>query len=235
MDILFIIALVVTSIIAVTFIIERGLALRWHKVIPPAIVRAVQNYRTFHDLEQLRRTCEFYPGTISRLLIFASEHLDWTKTENTDVLQTRARHEVAKLERGLVVLEIIVGIAPLMGLVGTIYGLIILFRSMGQTGINNALFAQGISLALNATLLGLLIAIPSLIAWSYYSKKVENMAVEMESLCGEFVRKHYRSTENLSDVSAHLPSQVGTQDITGAETDTPAASAVSFRRTRKSH
>jgi hypothetical protein len=56
-------------------------------------------------------------------------------------------------------------------------------------------FAQGISLALNATLLGLLIAIPALVAWSYYSKKVETLSVEMESLCDEFLRKHYRQDE----------------------------------------
>jgi biopolymer transport protein ExbB len=54
-------------------------------------------------------------------------------------------------------------------------------------------FAKGISLALNATLLGLIIAIPSLVAWSYYSKKVENLAVEMESLCDEFLRHHYHT------------------------------------------
>jgi len=47
-------------------------------------------------------------------------------------------------------------------------------------------------LILNATLMGLLIAIPSLIFWSYYSKKVENIAVELETLCGEFMRRQYR-------------------------------------------
>ena len=100
-----------------------------------------------------------------------------------------ARQEVSKLERGLVILEIIVGIAPLLGLVGTIYGLITLFGNMGQA--ENAKFAQGISLALYATLIGLLVAIPALVAWSYYSKKVETLALEMECVCEEFLRKHY--------------------------------------------
>ena len=103
---------------------------------------------------------------------------------------------MTKLERGLVVLEIIVGIAPLLGLVGTIYGLITLFAHMDPAGAqDNAKFAQGISLALNATLIGLLVAIPALISWSYYSKKVDTLAVEMESLCDEFLRKHYRNDE----------------------------------------
>src|SRR6267143_6820056 len=194
MDIFFIIALVVTSIIGVAFAVERGLAVRWTKIIPPSVERAVQNYKGSGDLRHLQHVCEETPSPIARLILFASEHLDWPKTETVDVVETRARHEVSKLERGLVGLEIIVGIAPLLGLVGTIYGLVILFGSMGQ-GVDNAKFAQGISIALYATLLGLLIAIPTLVAWSYYNKKVETFAVEMESLCDEFLRKHYRTEE----------------------------------------
>ena len=53
--------------------------------------------------------------------------------------------------------------------------------------------ANGISIALYATLMGLLIAIPALIAWSYYSRKVETLAVRMEAVCDEFLRKHYRT------------------------------------------
>jgi biopolymer transport protein ExbB len=199
MDLLFIIALVITSIIAVAFLIERGLALRWDKVIPPQVVTAVQNYNTSRDLARLQAICDHHPAPISRLLLFTMEHLDWPRNETVEVLQTRAKHEITKLERGLVVLEIIVGIAPLMGLVGTIYGLILLFGKMdlGMAGETSG-FSQGISLALRATLLGLLIAIPALIGWSYYSKKVENLSVEMESLCDEFLRKHYRGEESVS-------------------------------------
>ena len=106
--------------------------------------------------------------------MLAAEHLDWPKAEAVDAMQTRARHEIARLERGLVVLEIIVGIAPLLGLVGTILGMMTAFGNVGQAGqIDPAELAKGISLILRATLLGLLIAIPSLIFWSYYTKKVE--------------------------------------------------------------
>ena len=190
----FIVILVLTSIVALTFIVERGIALRWDKVIPPAARHAVEFYHSPEELGQLQAVCKQNPSPCSRLLLFASQHVDWTKNENAELLETRARHEVAQLERGLVVLEIIVGIAPLMGLVGTIYGLIMLFQSLNTgvgAGLDNTQFAQGISLALRATLLGLLIAIPALVAWSYYSKKVENLTVEMETLCDEFLRKHY--------------------------------------------
>ena len=110
--------------------------------------------------------------------------------ETKDSIETRARHEITRLERGLVVLEIATGIAPLMGLVGTIYGLIKLFNALGDKGLtDNSAFASGIAVALNATLLGLLVAIPSLIAWSYYSRKVETFAVEMETICDELLRR----------------------------------------------
>src|SRR5678809_945591 len=86
---------------------------------------------------------------------------------------------VINIERGLVILEIVVGIAPLMGLVGTLHGLISLFAGLGTAGVtDNAALAKGISIALNTTLMGLIVAIPSLVAWSYYNKKVETLAVD---------------------------------------------------------
>jgi biopolymer transport protein ExbB len=192
MHIFFIIILVFTSVVAITFIIERGLALRWNRVIPPTVQHVVEFYKSADQLPQLQQICENNPSTLSRLLLFASQHLDWSRVEAVELLETRARHETAKLERGLVILEVIVGIAPLMGLVGTIYGLILLFGSMGGvSGVDSVKFAQGISTALYATLLGLLVAIPALIAWSYYSKKVENLSVELATICDEFLRKHY--------------------------------------------
>lgn len=190
----FIVLLVLTSIVALTFIVERGLALRWNKVIPPAVRHAVEFYNNPQELGRLREVCEQNSSTAGRLVLFSVQHADWPKHDNAELLETRARHEVSQLERGLVVLEIIVGIAPLLGLVGTIYGLIMLFGSMNATAaVDSAKFAQGISLALNATLIGLLVAIPALIGWSYYSKKVENLTVELETLCDEFLRKHYHT------------------------------------------
>jgi biopolymer transport protein ExbB len=185
--------LMLTSVVGMAFIVERGLALRWRKVLPPEIETAVDSCRSPADVAMLRRVCEQKPSPLSRLLLLATDRLDWPKADITDALQTRARHEIVKLERGLVVLEIIVGIAPLLGLVGTIVGMMSVFADVGQAGLTDAAkLATGIALILKATLAGLLIAIPSLIAWSYYNKKVEMLAVEMETLCEEFIRRQYR-------------------------------------------
>jgi biopolymer transport protein ExbB len=190
------ILLVLTSVIGLAFIVERGLALRWSKVVPPDITSALAAGKSRDDVRALCRVCEQKPSPLGRLLLFAADHLDWPKADNVDTLQTAARHEIVRLERGLVVLEIIVGIAPLLGLVGTIAGMMTLFGDIGLTGLNDAArLAKGIALILNATLMGLLIAIPSLIAWSYFSKKVEVFAVEMEAICDDFIRRQYAAAD----------------------------------------
>jgi biopolymer transport protein ExbB len=187
--------LITTSVVGLAFIVERGIALRWNKVVPPPVVAAVDSCQTSEDVPMLKRVCQQHDSPLSRLLLLAADHLKWPKTDNVEGIQTRARHEIVKLERGLVVLEIIVGIAPLLGLVGTIIGMMAVFADVGHAGLNDAAkLAQGIALILRATLVGLLIAIPSLIFWSYYTKKIEILAVEMETLCDEFVRRQYSET-----------------------------------------
>lgn len=195
METFIMVLLLISSIVSLAFILERSLALRWNRVIPPAVESAVETCKEKGHLPGLRKTCESNPSPIARLILVAANHLDCPKPENIDALQTKARHEVTGMERGLVVLEIITGIAPLLGLVGTIFGLILLFNSLGADGTaeNQAQFAGGIALALRATLMGLLVAIPSLIFWSYFNKKVDTLAVEMETICDEFLQRYYRT------------------------------------------
>ena len=192
---IFMFPLVLASVVGLTFIIERGLALRWSKVIPPSVEDAANSF-PLGSLEELKQVCERDQSTFGRLLLVACEHLDHPREEAIDALQTQARREILQLERGLVVLEIVVGIAPLLGLVGAIYGLIHLFGTLGAaTTIESTVLAKGISEALNTTLMGLLIAIPCLSAWSYYNKKVESLAVEMETLCDGFLRRMHRELQ----------------------------------------
>ena len=190
-----------TSVVGLGVIFWRGWMLRWSMVVPPRIVEELAECRAAADVKRLRETCQRHPSPTGRLLLFAADHLDWPKAENVSSLETAARREIVGLERGLVVLEIIVGIAPLLGLVGTIVGMITVFSGIGEADISNATkLAQGISVILKTTLIGLLIAIPALVAWGYLSKKVEVFAVELETLCDEFIRRQY--TEKLPEKDA---------------------------------
>jgi biopolymer transport protein ExbB len=197
--------LVAASVIGLAFIIERGLALRVGKVMPAEVRSGLETCRTVEDLPMLRRICQQHPSPLARLLLLADKNRRYSRVENTSGLETAARQEVSRLERGLVILEIVVGVAPLLGLVGTVYGLIALFSTLGASGLgDNGAMSRGIALALNSTLLGLVTAIPSLVAWSYYSKKVETMAIEMASLCDGFLRQLYHRDEagELADAPA---------------------------------
>ena len=101
------------------------------------------------------------------------------------------------LERGLVIIEIVAYIAPLLGLLGTVSGLARIFADIGVANIaqQHSEFARGISEILNATIIGLTIAVPAYVAYSYYSRKIEMMVIEVETICADLVAKLYRQPE----------------------------------------
>jgi len=210
MDKIVYVLLGLTSVTGLAVILWRAWVLRWDGVVPPSTIAALEACRTPDDLVALRARCQERPSPLGRLLLVAADHLDWSKADTEAAVESAARREIVRLERGIVVLEVIVGIAPLLGLVGTILGMMNVFGDLGQTGLNNindaAKLAQGISLILRATLIGLLISIPSLVAWSYFSKKVEVIAVELETLCAEFIRRQY-SGQNAHRTAAEDPDQ----------------------------
>jgi biopolymer transport protein ExbB len=198
----FMVVLVLTSVVSLTFIVERGLALRRSKIVPANLEGLLVSCQTAEDLQTVQVLSRQRASVLGRLVLTAIEHLQWPKADNAESVQTRARQEVVEMERGLVVLEVIVGIAPLLGLVGTIHGLITLFGGLAKAGLgDNALVAKGIAIALNTTLMGLLIAIPSLVAWSYLTKKAESMGVELEALMDDFLRRQYRRKGKIGDKS----------------------------------
>lgn len=176
------------SVLALGFVLERFWALGRRRVLPPDLARLVDTA----DPATLRGACAATPSPLARLLVSILDHLAWSKNENLAALQVQARREVILLERGLVALEIIVGIAPLLGLVGTIQAIIPLFGDFGKAMAgDNTLLAKGIGAALNKTLLGLMVAIPALVAWSSFNKRVEVLAVELETVCDRLLRRHY--------------------------------------------
>src|SRR6202023_74654 len=143
--------------------------------------------------ERLARVVHHDPSSLARIVRVALAHLRWPRADNVEAVQTRARHEMVRLERGLVILEVITGIAPLIGLIGTVSGLIHVFESLGlSAGAADAKrIALGISEALSTTVFGLGIAVPTLVAFVYFSKKVEVLSVEMESLVTDLLSKLY--------------------------------------------
>jgi biopolymer transport protein ExbB len=204
---LFMWPLLACSIVAVTTIILRGIALREKNVMPLVIQNEIERLAPGASPERLMRVVSQDQSSLARITRVALQHLRGPRSENVEVVQTRARHEMVGLEKGLIVLEVIVGIAPLLGLIGAVSGLVHVFSHLGLSSgaADTRQIALGIAEALNATVFGLSIAVPTLIAFSYFSKKVEVMSVEMETLVVELISKCYYGRSSREVLPAKSP------------------------------
>jgi biopolymer transport protein ExbB len=190
---LFMWPLLVCSIVSLTTIILRTFALREKNVLPLVIESEMERLVPGASAERLARIVHHDTSSLARIVRVALSHLRWPRSENVEAVQTRARYEMVRLERGLVILEVITGIAPLIGLIGTVSGLIHVFASLGlSAGSADAKkIALGISEALSCTIFGLGIAVVTLIGFVYFAKKVEVLSVEIEALVTDLLSKCY--------------------------------------------
>lgn len=172
---IFIYPLALCYIIATYLILERLIALRKRRVLPIRISEKIVS-DSFKEL----LNCEDESSVGGRIIAFY-------KTQGNDTpeaLKAYARYEVSCLERGLFMLEIIVSAAPLIGLLGTVVGLIKVFSNMaGEGGLPEpSVLVQGISLALTTTMLGLFIAIPALAGNSFLQRRLQKFTVGLDVL-----------------------------------------------------
>src|ERR1043166_9898416 len=121
---LFMWPLLACSIVSVTIMILRGLALQQKKVMPQAIEEEIERLAPGESPERLSRLVHHDNSSLARITRVSLQHLRGPRSENVEGVQTRARHEMVRLERGLIILEVIVGIAPLLGLIGAVSGLV---------------------------------------------------------------------------------------------------------------
>ena len=200
--------LALCSIVAMAIILERAFNLRRRKIIRPEIIQVIENIKGPEDLGLAYSICEKNPGPFSNLTLAALEMKDLPKEEIKEAITDSGRQETRFLERGLVLLDTIATIAPLLGILGTVLGMIMIFQAITEfgTGQANAL-ASGIQVALITTAAGLFIAIPTLTAHNYYAHKVEGFVLELEYWAGVLMTKLQsfqavaRNTETYKEVT----------------------------------
>ncbi|HUU26858.1 MAG TPA: MotA/TolQ/ExbB proton channel family protein [archaeon] len=182
--------LAVCSILAVAIILERHFNLGRRKIIRPEIIQVIENIRGPEDLGLAYSICEKNMGPFSEVVLTALEMKDLPKEEIKEAITDTGRQQTRRLERGLVVLETVAGVSPLLGILGTVFGMIQIFRNITQFGIGQAsALAGGIQVALITTAAGLLIGIPALVGFNYYSNKVEGLVLELEYWAGVLLNK----------------------------------------------
>lgn len=166
---IFLYPLAACSFVAVFITLERLLALRNGRVLPRRMVEAF----LAGEADRIEADDASVAGRIVR---FYRE-----RSPDPDALHAFARLEVSRMERGIFLLEVVIGVAPLLGLLGTVTGLTQVFGNFSaETGMPDpGAFIKGIALALNTTILGLAIAIPSLAAHAYLLRRVESLAARI--------------------------------------------------------
>jgi biopolymer transport protein ExbB len=174
--------LLALSVLGVTVAIWRWLALRQAMIETGALQAALRDRLLATDIAGAIAACDERPGPVSNIVKAGLLKVGRPKDEVELSLQDASAHEVALLERGLPVLATIAMVAPLLGFLGTVTGMINSFDALAAVGLNNpAAVASGISEALITTAAGLIIAIPVQTAYNYFVARVNATVRRMES------------------------------------------------------
>ncbi|HEY1092338.1 MAG TPA: MotA/TolQ/ExbB proton channel family protein [Burkholderiaceae bacterium] len=179
--------LLIASVIALALIIERIIYLRRAKILPKQlfdeVVRVYHNGKVTPDIvSTLERNSPL--GTV---LAAALRNVNAPREVMKEAIEEAGRGVAHSLERFLTTLGTIASLAPLMGLFGTIVGMIEIFGAQNATGTNPAQLAHGISVALYNTGFGLAIAMPALVAYRHFRALVDSFIIDMEQQAVKFV------------------------------------------------
>ncbi|QYF94032.1 MotA/TolQ/ExbB proton channel family protein [Massilia sp. PAMC28688] len=179
--------LVLASVIALALIIERSIYLRRSKLLPKQlldeVIRVYHNGKITNDVvEKLANNSPL--GTV---LAAALRNVEAPREMMKESIEEAGRGVAHLLERFLTTLGTIATLAPLMGLFGTIVGMIEIFGAQNATGTNPAQLAHGISVALYNTGFGLAVAMPSLVAYRHFRALVDSFIIDMELQAVKFV------------------------------------------------
>jgi biopolymer transport protein ExbB len=179
--------LLFASVIAVALIIERSVSLRASRIIPPTLLDQVISVYQRQGLspEIIERLSHDSP--LGAVLAAGLRNLKSSRYVMKEAIEEAGRGVAHELERFLTTLGTIATAAPLLGLFGTVIGMIEIFGSQSPTGTNPQQLAHGISIALYNTAFGIAIAIPALIFYRHFRAKVDGFVVEMELLASKLV------------------------------------------------
>ncbi len=176
------------SVLALTIIFERAWSLRRSVVIPEKDVAAVEAAIRSGDAKGAMQICHDSHTAMGRILWVALQNRGVSRPVLKEVLEEIGRQEVAHLERFIGALGLIAAISPLLGLLGTVIGMIDVFQVISVEGVGKAdILAGGISKALNTTAAGLTVAIPALVAFRLFESRVDRFVIEIEQHALRFV------------------------------------------------
>jgi biopolymer transport protein ExbB len=188
--------LFLTSFISLGYIIEKFFSLYFEK-------KKLAVYKKYLEAPSIK--WEEFSGKLrgddsatAVVLRNALENRNMTHDENIEITHAILRHEISSLEKGIEVIEIAASVSPLLGLLGTVIGLLEIFSVIAKKGVGGdpSDLSGGIAKALITTVVGLIIAIPSYAAHAYFSKKIEDLVVEIDKYVVILISKIYSTGKN---------------------------------------
>ena len=176
------------SVIGLAVFFERAWMLRASRNVPRELVRRVEDLYLRGQVEDALALCRRSRTPVARILMAALRNAGLDREVVKEAVQEVGRREAAHLERYVGVLGTVANVAPLLGLLGTVSGMIKAFTVISVEGVGNpASLAGGISEALITTAAGLTVAIPAFVAYRYFLGKVDRIVLEMEQHAIHFV------------------------------------------------
>ncbi len=185
----FMVPIMACSVIAVAVVVFKLTTLSKSLVLPDGLVNEVENLEQYLEQGSLNNLDqEFAAGetALARLCDVALHNAGRREGKVQEAVQSAAREEIVKMNAGMSTLEVVITIAPLLGLLGTASGLVVVFAHVGQSA-DHASVGHGISMALNTTVAGLAVAVPTVMAHSFFSRKIEMMAARLEVIMGKVI------------------------------------------------
>jgi biopolymer transport protein ExbB len=176
------VAIFICSLVAVAIIVERWISLHKAKINAHSFFMEIKGLILKGDITEAIERCRKTPGPVTSILRAGIERYDQTKEEIKEAVESSGKMEVHNLERYLGVLATIAAVAPLLGFLGTVTGMIKAFMRIEALGgnVNASVLAGGIWEALVTTASGLTVGIPVLIFYNYFQGKVDRFVYEME-------------------------------------------------------
>ncbi len=201
--------LLLCSVLAVAITVERLINLRPTKVLPTDEVEHLGSLIDGGLLEQAEDYCHRRPGPLTNIVAAALEVRQEPPEGIRQVVVDQGRQEIPRLQKYLGVLGTVASVSPLLGLLGTVLGMINVFRVVSAQGIGQAdSLAGGISEAMITTATGLTIAIPTLVAYNAFSDRANGLVLEIERLTLTFIK---RILQQQSNSSGDAPEPVAVQ------------------------
>jgi biopolymer transport protein ExbB len=173
--------IVVASVVSLAIILERLFTLRQSRIAPDGLLTQTLDEFRRNGVESAALAQITGQSPLGRLLFAGLRNADATRDVMKEAIEDEGRVVLLQMERFLTTLGSIAAMAPLLGLLGTVVGMIELFGSQTPAGTNPHVLAHGISVALYNTAFGLIVAIPSMMLYRYFRTKVDVLLVEMES------------------------------------------------------